>query len=178
MEEYDWPTVAKQCSNLLRDFICQILTATGQPAISATSQEWFTQMASFSIPTDDWQGLKTRLYDEYRIEAPTIWWNNKTLLRLSVNAYNAAEDLASVASALHEILKYPWLTGRGLGCCDLLNDRWKLSKIIQQHIHFISLTICSETIGCGHNGTAIGLACDEIMVAIANHKGVGWLKLR
>jgi isopenicillin-N epimerase len=104
MEENDWPTVAKQCSNLLHDFVPQILAATGQAALTPDSTKWFTQLASFAIPADDWQGLKIRLYDEYKIEAPTIWWNNKTLLRISVNAYNAAEDLSSVVDALRNLL--------------------------------------------------------------------------
>ncbi|MBU1049074.1 aminotransferase class V-fold PLP-dependent enzyme [Candidatus Bipolaricaulota bacterium] len=105
MEEHDWPTVAQRCSDLLHEYVPQILAATGQPALAANSPDWFTQMSSFVIPTSDWQGLKTQLYDDYRIEAPTIWWNNKTLLRISVNAYSSADDLELVAEALEAICR-------------------------------------------------------------------------
>ncbi len=104
MEQYDWPSIARQCSELLHDFVPQILAATGQPALAANSPDWFTQMASFVIPTTDWQGLKTRLHEDYKIEAPTIWWNGQTLLRISVNAYNTEEDLRCVARALSELI--------------------------------------------------------------------------
>ena len=104
METYDWESVGKQCSNLLHEFVPKILAATGQGALSSSSSEWFTQMASFVIPTDAWQGLKTKLYDDYKIEALTIWWNNRTLLRISVNAYNNALDLEHLVAALQYIL--------------------------------------------------------------------------
>jgi len=100
MEQHDWPTVAQRCSDLLHEYVPKILAATGQPALATNSLEWFTQMASFVIPTSDWQGLKNHLYDKYHIEAPTIWWNNKTLLRISVNAYTHAEDLNGLVRAL------------------------------------------------------------------------------
>jgi isopenicillin-N epimerase len=103
MEEHDWPTVAKQCSNLLRDFIPRILAATGQAALSPATSDWYTQMASFAVPTENCQGLKTQLYDEYKIEAPVFRWNNQTFLRISVNAYNTAEDLNCVVDALKSL---------------------------------------------------------------------------
>jgi isopenicillin-N epimerase len=104
MEQHDWESVSRQCSRLLHQFVPDILATTGQAALTADSTEWFTQLASFAIPTDDWQGLKTRLYDEYKIEAPTIWWNNQTLLRISVNAYNTGRDLERLPVAIKEIL--------------------------------------------------------------------------
>lgn len=104
IEAFDWWTVGEQCSRLLREFVPQILAATGEEALSPQSSEWFTQMASFAVPTDQWEAFKTRLYDEYHIEAPAIWWNDRTLLRISVNAYNTAEDLERLVVALKNLL--------------------------------------------------------------------------
>jgi len=104
MQENDWDAVQAQCRHLLQAFIPQILAATGQAPIAPNAAQWQAQMVSFILPTDDWQGVKTRLYDNYSIEAPTIWWNNKTLLRISVNAYNTARELEQLARALSEIV--------------------------------------------------------------------------
>jgi len=46
-----------------------------------------------------------RVHDEHQIEAPSIWWNNKTLLRISVNAYNTAQQLEGLVEAIAACLK-------------------------------------------------------------------------
>ncbi|TFH07001.1 MAG: aminotransferase class V-fold PLP-dependent enzyme [Candidatus Atribacteria bacterium] len=106
MEQHNWPAVARQCTELLHKYVPQILSATGQQALSPNTDEWFAQMASFIIPTADWQGFKTKLYDEYHIEAPTIWWNGKTLLRISVNAYSVKQDLHKLTTAIRQLLEH------------------------------------------------------------------------
>ncbi len=63
-------------------------------------------MASFVLPTDQWESFQKQLYDDYQIEAPTTRWNNRTFLRISVNAYNTAQDLEHLATALREILAH------------------------------------------------------------------------
>ena len=57
-------------------------------------------MASFIIPTDQWESFQKQLDDKYQIEAPTIWWNNRTPPRISVNAYNTRLDLEHLADSL------------------------------------------------------------------------------
>jgi len=104
MEENDWDAVQAQCRHLLQAFVPQILAATGQAPIAPNAAQFHAQMTSFILPTDDWQGFKAKLYDSYNIEAPTIWWNNKTLLRISVNAYNGLEDLTCLTGALSDLL--------------------------------------------------------------------------
>lgn len=103
MEAHNWPSVRQQCARLLREYVPRMLEATGQEALSPNTDEWIAQMASFVIPTDDWGGLKTKLYDEHQIEAPTIWWNDRTLLRISVNAYNLPDDLEALAASLCDL---------------------------------------------------------------------------
>jgi isopenicillin-N epimerase len=104
MEQHDWGSVAKRCSRLLHEFVPQILAATDEEALTPNSSDWFTQMASFAIPTDQWEAFKKRLCDQYQIEAPTIWWNDRTLLRISVNAYNTAQELQHLTDAILSLL--------------------------------------------------------------------------
>jgi isopenicillin-N epimerase len=48
--------------------------------------------------------LKTKLYDEFRIEVPTIKWQDKPYIRVSIQAYNTQEDVDKLVEALKKSL--------------------------------------------------------------------------
>jgi selenocysteine lyase/cysteine desulfurase len=48
--------------------------------------------------------LKSRLYDEYNIEVPVIEWQDKLLIRISVQAYNDQSDIDALLQALNALL--------------------------------------------------------------------------
>ena len=59
------------------------------------------QMVSAPLPDDtDLTALKTRLYDDYRIEIPLLLWNGRKLIRVSVQGYNTQRDLEMLVDAL------------------------------------------------------------------------------
>ena len=105
MEEHDWETVGNRCQQLLRKFTPKILAATGKAVLAPNSSQWLAQMISFVIPTDQWESFQRQLYDEHQIEAPTIRWNDRSLLRISVNAYNTAQELKGLAEAIAACLR-------------------------------------------------------------------------
>jgi isopenicillin-N epimerase len=107
LKEHDWTNVAARCRRLLHDEAATLLSITGQEALSPVSPDWVAQMMSFPIPTDDAEAFQRRLYDEHRIEAPAIRWNDRTLLRVSVNAYNDAQDMYRLRNALRDLLERP-----------------------------------------------------------------------
>jgi isopenicillin-N epimerase len=49
--------------------------------------------------------FKARLYDEYRIEIPTITWQNHQFVRISVQGYNTQEDMDMLVQALTEVIE-------------------------------------------------------------------------
>jgi isopenicillin-N epimerase len=66
-------------------------------------------MATVRLPLKDSSpkalaAFKTRLYEEYRVEAPLIAWNGQVLLRISVQGYNTQEDVDALVSALKALL--------------------------------------------------------------------------
>jgi isopenicillin-N epimerase len=80
----------------------RICALTGLPPLSGDS--WFMQMASMPLPDAvDLVVLKTRLYDEYRIEVPLILWNGRNYMRVSVQGYNTHRDVEKLIEALEEI---------------------------------------------------------------------------
>ena len=87
---HDWPSVRERCHALLAaaDFGLEPLT------------DDYVQMRGFRLDHDDPPALKRRLYDEHRIEVPVVETRNGWSLRVSVQAYNDADDLEALASAL------------------------------------------------------------------------------
>ncbi len=57
------------------------------------------QMVSFAVPFDDTEGLAATLR-EHGIEIPTCRVGERTLVRLSLQAYNTEDDAGRLVSAL------------------------------------------------------------------------------
>ena len=101
LNDNDWVNVAKNCHNLAlyaRNEISNLLDT--QPI---SSDEYIGQMTSIPIDTDDPRKLKAELSKNYKIEIPVTSWNNKNLIRISIQAYNTKEDIHKLSDALHEI---------------------------------------------------------------------------
>lgn len=61
-------------------------------------------MVAVPLPdTVDLAALKTRLYDEYRIEVQLIAWNGRKLIRVSIQGYNMQRDLDMLLLALKNL---------------------------------------------------------------------------
>jgi isopenicillin-N epimerase len=48
--------------------------------------------------------LKTRLYEEFRVEVPLIEWNGRKLMRISVQGYNTQADLDRLVQAVEALV--------------------------------------------------------------------------
>lgn len=104
MAEHDWGTVRQACGSLLgwaREARAEDL---GLTPVAASPAPWPLQMAAFLLPACPAAEVQRCLYDEHRIEAPVIRWNGTSLLRISVQGYNAREDLEALLAALKRIL--------------------------------------------------------------------------
>lgn len=105
-EENDWFAVRQACNSLLQSFRRDYLAWSGLEPISPEGSEWHLQLEAFPLPGDtDILMLKDTLYQKYRIEVPLIAWGNHRLIRVSVQAYNSAEDLDALLTALKNNLQ-------------------------------------------------------------------------
>lgn len=105
--EHDWDAVRAECHLLAREAQRRICELTGIPPLHPASQAdaWFAQLAAAPLPQDvDIAVLKSRLYDEYKIEIPLIEWNGRKLIRVSVQGYNTKKDIDRLISALEQLL--------------------------------------------------------------------------
>ncbi|NWF65131.1 MAG: aminotransferase class V-fold PLP-dependent enzyme [Chloroflexi bacterium] len=105
-QEQDWARVRAACHQLAVDTWRRIHDLTGRPPLHTDPETWFAQMAAATLPAHtDLAALKMRLYDDYRIEIPLLEWNEKKLIRLSVQGYNSRLDMERLLSALKVLLK-------------------------------------------------------------------------
>jgi isopenicillin-N epimerase len=103
MQAHNWPEVAAECHELAVETRRRLNTLTGLDALCG--EQAFHQMFSVRLPDHvDLTWLKRRLYDKYRVEAPTIMWNGMKLIRISIQAYNNGSDADALIDGLHSLL--------------------------------------------------------------------------
>lgn len=98
--QHNWSVVKQCCHQLLRSARERIAELTGLPPICPDSGEWFLQLASCPIRTDDPAALKTRLLDEFKVEVPIVVWKGHQFVRVSIQAYNTKSDVDALVDAL------------------------------------------------------------------------------
>ena len=104
-KDHDWVNVRIECHKMVRDAQERICELTGLAPLHARSDDWFAQLAAAQLPADtDLPALKIRLYDEFRIEIPLIEWQDKKLIRISVQGYNTEADIDRLLFALSKLV--------------------------------------------------------------------------
>ena len=88
--EHDWPAVRERCHDLLASLELRFTPLT----------DHYVQMRGFRVEHPDPPALKQRLYDEHRIEVPIVETPAGWVMRVSVQAYNDASDLAALSRAI------------------------------------------------------------------------------
>lgn len=104
MKDHDWDTVRCQCHLLLRQAIELICELTQMPPLYPLDSDFYSQMGIAPLPLSNLAALKSRLYDEYKIEVPLTEWQDKQFIRISVQGYNTQEDIDALVRALETLL--------------------------------------------------------------------------
>ncbi len=104
MQERNWDEVQNECHDLLRQGIEQICNLVNMSPLYPLDSDFYGQMGIAPLPFSDLAVLKSRLYDEHKIEVPLIQWQDKQFVRISVQGYNSQEDIDSLVNALKALL--------------------------------------------------------------------------
>jgi isopenicillin-N epimerase len=103
-EMHNWEGVKVACHELLVDVLAGMHALTGLPSFYP-DDSWYVQMVTAPLPSDvDIVQLKSRLYDEYRVEVPLVSWNGHKLMRVSIQGYNTTGDRDRLLDALAHLL--------------------------------------------------------------------------
>jgi isopenicillin-N epimerase len=103
-QQHDWKSVRARCHELARETRARIADLTNLEPISPDSPEWFAQMVTCHIPIDDPIAVKARMYDEFKVEAPLVTWQDKQMIRVSYQGYNNHDDLKRLMLALDGVI--------------------------------------------------------------------------
>jgi isopenicillin-N epimerase len=105
MADYQWDEVRAACHTLLNQAVERINTLVDSKQPDTPCLDDGLQMGIAHLPIDtDLAVLKSRLYDEYRIEVPLILWGESKFIRISVQGYNTQEDIDALVDALTDLL--------------------------------------------------------------------------
>jgi len=104
MKEHNWDEVRTECHTLLYQAIERICNLTDMLPLYPLDSDFYSQMGIAPLPLSDIIVLKSRLYDEYKIEVPLIQWRERQFIRISVQGYNNQEDIDALVSALQMLL--------------------------------------------------------------------------
>jgi isopenicillin-N epimerase len=104
MQENNWDNVRRECHVLLRQAIGRICEWTALPPPYPLDSDLYSQMGTAPLPRSDIGLLKSRLYDEYKIEIPLTEWQDKQFIRISVQGYNTQQDIDALVEALKILL--------------------------------------------------------------------------
>lgn len=101
--DHDWPTVRTRCHDLARAARALLAEWSGLAPIQPDSPDWFGQMVTVPLPPGDVSNVKTRLYEDFRVEVPVLEWHGQPFIRVSFQAYNDAADLTRLLAALQAV---------------------------------------------------------------------------
>lgn len=102
--EHRWPRVRAACHALARDARERVAALTGLPPIAPDSPDWWMQMCVLPLPPTDATALKARLWDDYQVEIPSLAFQGRNYVRISIQAYNDQEDVDRLVTGLKEVL--------------------------------------------------------------------------
>ncbi len=104
MEKNNWPSVAKECRELVQAnalHFCKLLNS--QP-LAPVNDDFILQLFSIPVNTPEPEILKDLLFDKYKIEIPVMRHADKVYLRYSIQAFNTQKDLDVLTDALTDII--------------------------------------------------------------------------
>jgi len=104
MQEHHWEEIRAECHSLLRTAIEKVCDLTGLPPSYPLDSDLYSQMGIAPLPICNSGLLKSRLYDEFRIEVPLTQWNDRQFVRISIQGYNTREDVDALVDALNALL--------------------------------------------------------------------------
>jgi len=106
MEGHNWPTVQKQCHEILQKAILRICELTGLDPMYPVDSNLYNQMAIAQLPhIDDLPAFQAQLYEDYQIEAPCIQWQDRQFIRISIQGYNGLSEIKALITAIGSIFQ-------------------------------------------------------------------------
>jgi len=104
MEENNWPSVAKECRELVKANVMHFCNLLNAAPLAPITDDFILQLCSIPINSPEPEVLKEVLFNQYKIEIPVMRHADKVYLRYSIQAFNTQADLDILSNALTDII--------------------------------------------------------------------------
>ena len=101
LKKYNWKDVSLNCRKInieARKLVNKTLNKT-----PISDDDFIGQMSAIEIKCTDSIQLIKKLYEDFKIVVPIVKWENKMLLRFSIQAYNSMEDIEKLIFAMKKL---------------------------------------------------------------------------
>jgi isopenicillin-N epimerase len=110
-KNHDWDQLRFRCHQLAEYVQDRVNRLMGSRPLTGAGKEThhsesvgFAQMVSIEIPPCEPKQLQAELLKRYRIEVPVLTWEQRNLLRVSIQAYNREDDADALIQALTDLV--------------------------------------------------------------------------
>ena len=101
-KKYNWESVTAKCKENIIQFREDVHSIIeNESLIKDNPSNWLGQMYSFQLNYNDPVKLKSIFINDYKIEIPIMKWEDKTLIRISLNGYNNQDDVNKLLDVLN-----------------------------------------------------------------------------
>ena len=105
MKEHNWEKVSAVCKQLVLEWAPKFCALMNTQALCPLTEEFVPQMFSIPVRTENPEALQRMLYQDYKIEIPVARLQQRFFIRYSINAFNSAEDLQALYTAMQNIMQ-------------------------------------------------------------------------
>lgn len=104
MEKNNWVELRKKCNTDLLSVAPQLFKTLNTQALAPLTPDFFGQICSAEIKTNEPIALQTLLFEKYKIEIPLMQDKDKVYIRFSFQAFNTVKEIEYLIQCLEEIL--------------------------------------------------------------------------
>jgi isopenicillin-N epimerase len=103
-KRHDWQEVRERCRQLAKATKQRLCALPGVQSLYSDDKDLYFQFFAVQLPPCNTTKLKEQLYDQYGIEVVVQKWQERPLLRVSVQAYNTEAEMDVLLEALTHLL--------------------------------------------------------------------------
>ena len=105
-ETFNWNEISNLCKNRILQFGYELQTELNLNPVSKLSTQFLGQMLSFDLGIHPSKLVQVKqILSEDKIVIPVFDWENKLLMRISLNGYNSEKDIDHLKQSLNKIIK-------------------------------------------------------------------------
>jgi isopenicillin-N epimerase len=101
----NWKEKTEVCRNLLLYNAPKLFKLLNTEPLAPLTKDFFGQLCSAEIKTNEPEKLQRLLFEQYKIEIPVMRHKDKCYIRFSFQVFNTSAEIDYLISCLDEVIK-------------------------------------------------------------------------